>query len=215
MSATATPETEKIGFSDFVEKLEEVKSSTAEIVEELPIDNELKTNILISVEENIKQVLFNLASKNEYPNWIDYRDKDGKTTLGWGINITAEEMKELPNSITGILVHYLIKGIRDDFGYEFEKQPKCLTYHISKFDKKISGKKRLLTKEQKNELLARTQMSFYDKKISDQEITIEDAMYSIKDAYEEVKRYEEMGYILPPEKSKSPYWFDQEKTGKA
>jgi hypothetical protein len=192
MSATATPETEKIGFSDFVEKLEEVKSSTAEIVQELPIDNELKTNILISVEENIKQVLFNLASKNEYPNWIDYRDKDGKTTLGWGINITAEEMKELPNSITGILVHYLIKGIRDDFGYEF--------------DKKISGKKRLLTKEQKNELLARTQMSFYDKKISDQEITIEDAMYSIKDAYEEVKRYEEMGYILPPEKSKSPYW---------
>jgi hypothetical protein len=90
-----------------------------------------------------------------------------------------------------------------------------LTYNISKFNKKIASKKRLLTKEKKNELISKTQMNFYDERISNREMTIEDAMYSIKDAYEEVKRYEEMGYILPPEKSKSPYWFDQEKTGKA
>ena len=190
-TTASVEQTSKVGFSDFADKLEEVKSSTTEVVQQLPIDNEVKTTILISVEANIKELLSKLASKEE---------------IGWGIGTSPEEFQHLPNSITGVIVHYIIKGIKDDFGFEFEKQPKCLTYNISKFDKKIAGKKRLITKEKKNELISRTQMNFYDERISNQEITIEDAMYSIKDAYEEIKKYEEMGYILPPEKSKPPYW---------
>ena len=46
MGATTTT-TEKIGFSDFADKLEEVKTSTTEVVQQLPIDNEVKTTILI------------------------------------------------------------------------------------------------------------------------------------------------------------------------
>jgi hypothetical protein len=206
MGATNTT-TEKVGFSDFADKLEEVKTSTTEVVEELPIDNEMKTTILISVEENIKQVLFNLAEKNQV--WKDYRDKDGNTTLGWGIDISPDEFKHLPNSITGVIVHYIIKGIKEDFGLEFEKKPKCLTYNLSKFDKKVAGKKRLLTREQKNELLAKTQISYYDEKISTGEMTIESAMNSIKEAYEQVKAFQEIGYMLPPEKTKYPYFIDE------
>lgn len=209
MVATTTT-AEKIGFSDFADKLEDIKTSTTEVVQQLPIENKDKTTILISIEKNIKQVLSNLAEKNE--QWLSI---DDKTPLRWGANISSEEMKHLPNSITGVIVHYIIKGIKEDFGLEFDQEPKCLTYNISKFDKKVTGKKRLLTKEQKNELLAKTQMSFYDKRISSQEITIEDAMHSIKDAYEEVKRYEEMGYILPPERSKSPYWKKDDNTTQA
>ncbi len=115
----------------------------------------------------------------------------------------------VPNSITGVIVHYIIKGIKDDFGFEFERQPKCLTYNISKFDKKVAGKKRLLTREQKNELLAKTQMSYYDEKISSGEMTIESAMYAIKDAYERVQSFKEIGYILPPEKTKYPYFINE------
>jgi hypothetical protein len=203
-----TTTTEKIGFSDFADKLEEVKTLTTEVVQQLPIDNEMKTTILISVEENIKQVLFNLAEKNQI--WKDYRDKDGNTTLGWGIDTSREEFNHLPNSITGVIVHYIIKGIKEDFGFEFEKQPKCLTYNISKFDKKVAGKKRLLTREQKNELLAKTQMSYYDDKISSGEMTIESAMYAIKDAYERVQEFKDIGYILPPEKTKYPFFINQE-----
>ena len=97
----------------------------------------------------------------------------------------------------------------EDFGFEFEKQPKSLTYNLSKFDKKVAGKKRLLTREQKNELLAKTQMSYYDDKISSGEMTIESAMYAIKDAYERVQAFKEIGYILPPEKTKYPYFINE------
>ena len=193
-TTTPTDKTSKVGFSDFADKLEEVKSSTAEVVQQLPIDNEVKTTILISVEENIKKLLSKLASKEE---------------IGWGIDTSPEEFQHLPNSITGVIVHYIIKGIREDFGFEFEKQPKCLTYNISRFDKKVAGKKRLLTREQKNELLAKTQMSYYDDKINTGEMTIESAMYAIKDAYERVQSFKEIGYILPPEKTKYPYFINE------
>jgi DNA-binding CsgD family transcriptional regulator len=193
MGATTTT-TEKIGFSDFADKLEEVKTSTTEVVQQLPIDNEVKTTILISVEDNIKKLLSKLASKEE---------------IGWGIDISPDEFKHLPNSITGVIVHYIIKGIKEDFGLEFEKKPKCLTYNLSKFDKKIAAKKRLLTREQKNELLSKTQMSYYDDKISSGEMTIESAMNSIKEAYEQVKAFQEIGYMLPPEKTKYPYFIDE------
>lgn len=205
-TTTPTGKTNKVGFSDFADKLEEVKSSTTEVVQQLPIEYDQKTTILISIEENIKQVLFNLAEKNE--EWLNMSDK---TPLGWGANISIspEDLKHLPNSITGVIVHYIIKGIKEDFGFEFDKQPKCLTYNLSKFDKKVAGKKRLLTREQKNELLAKTQMSYYDDKISSGEMTIESAMYAIKDAYERVQAFKDIGYILPPEKTKYPYFIDE------
>ena len=132
-----------------------------------------------------------------------------KEEIGWGIDASPEEFQHLPNSITGVIVYYIIKGIKDDFGFEFEKQPKCLTYNISKFDKKVAGKKRLLTREQKNELLAKTQMSYYDDRISSGGMTIESAMNSIKEAYEQVKAFQEIGYMLPPEKTKYPYFIDE------
>lgn len=187
-------EAKPIGFSDFADKLEEVKSSTAEVVQQLPIEYDQKTTILISVEANIKELLSKLASKQE---------------IGWGIDRNPEDFQHLPNSITGVIVHYIIKGIKEEFGFEFEKQPKCLTYNLSKFDKKVAGKKRLLTREQKNELLAKTQMSYYDDKISSGEMTIESAMYAIKDAYERVQAFKDIGYILPPEKTKYPYFIDE------
>ena len=54
-------------------------------------------------------------------------------------------------------------------------------------------------------------MSYYDDKISAGEITIESAMYAIKDAYERVQAFKEIGYILPPENTKYPYFADETK----
>lgn len=191
---SAATETEKVGFADFAEKVEEAKTSTAEIVKTLPIDREEKTTILVSVEANIKKLLTKLANNEE---------------VGWGVDTNPEDFQNLPNSITGVVVHYVLKGIKEDFGWEFETQPKCLTYNMSKQDKKVAGKKRLLTRDQKNELLSKIQMGYYDKKIKEGTITLEGAMYAIKDAYEKVSNFEEMGYILPPEKTKYPYWVDE------
>jgi hypothetical protein len=190
-----TTTSQKIGFSDFADKLEEVKRTTTEAAIQLPIDNEVKTTILLSVEENIKTLLKNLADKRE---------------IGWGTDTDPDEFSHLPNSITGVVIYYVIKGIKEEFGYEFENPPKSLKMRgVSKDAKKIAGKKRLLTRDQKNELIEKTQMSFYDKKIASGEMTIESAMYAIRDAYERKQNFEEMGYMLPPKKTEYPYWIDE------
>ena len=195
-----TTETEKVGFADFAEKLEEAKTSETEVVQTLPIDKEVKTTILVSVEDNVKKLLQKLASKEE---------------IGWGIDTNPDDFSHLPNSLTGVVVHYITKGIKDDFGWEFEEQPKCLTYNMSKTDKKVAGKKRLLTRDQKNDLIAKTRMDYYTPKIDSGDMTIESAMFAIKDAYERVSNYKEMGYILPTAKTEYPYWegeTDEKKT---
>jgi hypothetical protein len=182
---------------DFVGKAEDIKTTTAEVVKTLPIDTELKTTIILNVEENIKTLLKKLSNKEE---------------MSWNIDINPEEYSHLPNSITGVIIYYLVRGIRQDFQLEFEKEPKSLKQRgLSKEDKKVAGKKRLLTKEEKNELLEKTQMSFYERKIASGEITIEDAMSSIKDAFQQKQKFEEMGYILPAQKSKSPFWLEGRK----
>lgn len=184
---------------NFAGRVEDVKNTTPEVVKTLPIDNEAKTTILLNVEENIKTLLKKLSDKEE---------------IGWVIDADPEEFKHLPNSITGVVIYYVIKGIKEEFGFEFEKEPKSLKRRgLTKDAKKIAGKKRLLTREQKNELLEKTQMSFYDKKISMGDMTIDDAMSEIKIAYEQKQSFEEMGYILPPKKTDYPYWMDEaEKT---
>jgi hypothetical protein len=180
---------------NFVGRVEDVKTTSAEVVKTLPIDNEVKTTILLNVEENIKTLLKKLSDKEE---------------IGWGIDTDPEEFKHLPNSITGVIIYYVIKGIREDFGFEFEAEPKSLKLRgLSKDAKKIAGKKRLLTREQKNELLERTQMSFYDKKISSGEMTVDSAMNEIREAYGRKQSFEEMGYILPLKKTDYPYWVDE------
>jgi hypothetical protein len=180
---------------NFVGRVEDVKTTTAEVVKTLPIDNEVKTTILLNVEENIKTLLKKLSDKEE---------------IGWGIDTDPEEFKHLPNSITGVIIHYVIKGIREDFGFEFETEPKSLRLRgLSKNAKKIAGKKRLLTRDQKNELILKTEMSYYKDKISSGETTLESAMSSIKEAYEEMQKYEEMGYILPAKKADYPYWVNE------
>ena len=187
--------TEITATSPVAAETEEIKSTTAEVVKQLPIDNEVKTTILLNVEENIKTLLKKLSDKEE---------------IGWDIDTDPEEFSHLPNSITGVIIHYVIKGIKKDFGYEFENQPKSLKLRgISKDAKKIAGKKRLLTREQKNELLARTQMSFYDKKISCGEMTVDSAMNEIREAYGRKQGFEEMGYMLPPKKTEYPFWVDE------
>ena len=76
-------------------------------------------------------------------------------------------------------------------------------------DKKVAGKKRLLTREQKNELLEQAQMSFYETKIATGTITIEDAMNSIREAFTKKQEFESMGYMLPAGKTKYPYWVEE------
>jgi hypothetical protein len=167
----------------------------AEVDFKLPINTEEKTTILLNIEGAVKDIINNLAKKQEIK----------------GANIDIERLNHLPNSITGVVIHYVVEGLKNDFGIGFTEQPVCLKQRGSNnnYDKKVAGKKRLLTREQKNELIGKTQMSYYEEHIARGEMSVENAMYAIRDAYERKQNFEEMGYILPPKKTEYPYWVDE------
>jgi len=130
--------------------------------------------------------------------------------VGWGTDTDPEKFSHLPNSITGVVIYYVVKGIKYEFDYEFESPPRSLKLRgISKDAMKVEGKKRLLTRDQKNELIEKTQMNYYEKQISSGVMTLDDAMNEIKGAYQKKQGFEELGYILPQKKTEYPYWVDE------
>ena len=157
----------------------------------LPISADKKTTILLNVEDAVKDIISILSKKGN----ID------------GVDIDADKLAELPTSMTGVVVHYLVKGLKGDFNIEFAEKPVSLKVRASStYGRKVAGKKRLLTKEQKNGLLAKMQMSYYENDIASGVLTMDDAMQSLKDAFEKKREYEEMGYVLPAKKTESPFW---------
>ena len=178
---------------------------TAEAVEapatiKLPITKEEKTTILINVEQAVRDVVVALAKKGG----DDYKILEG-------LEIDAEKLSALPISFTGILVNYFVRGLKEDFGIEFEVEPVSLRVRGGSMqDRKVSGKKRLLTKEEKNEIIAKMQMTYYELDMMTGKMTIDEVMTSIKTSFEEKKKFEDMGYILPMKKNEAPYWENKE-----
>lgn len=171
------------------------KNEGAEDAIKLPINKEDKTTILLNVEGAVKDLATALAKKQEIK----------------GVEVEEEITSKLPNSLTGVMVHYFCKGIREDFGISFAEDPISLRQRGSgsAYDKKVASKRRLLTREQKNELLTKTQMSYYEKDISAGTMTLEQAMFALRDAFERKQNFEEMGYVLPAKKTEYPYWVDE------
>ena len=168
----------------------------------LPISADDKTTILLNVEGAVKELINKLASKKEELFESEFIDGDKKR---------ESILNALPNSMTGVVVHYLVKGLKDDFDVEFAEQPVSLKVRGGSIqDRKVSGKKRLLTKEEKNELLAKMQMTYYETDMMTGKMTIDEVMTSIKTAFEEKKKFEDMGYILPMKKNEAPYWENKE-----
>ena len=158
----------------------------------IPLNNEAKGSIILSVEENIRLVLIALAKKTE---------------IGMGCFVEPEQYEDLPNSITGCLVHYLVRGLKEDFNIEFDPKPVSTKQRGGDITKrKAEGKKRLLTKAEKNELLEKTKMSFYEERIATGVITLDNAMEQIKSAFQEKQHYEGLGLVLPEKKTEAPYY---------
>lgn len=170
----------------------EAKTVEVEPLSVIPLDNEVKGSIILSVEQNIKTVLEALAKK---------------TDIGMGCFVEPERYEDLPNSITGCLVHYLVRGLKEDFNIEFDPKPVSTKQRGGDITKrKAEGKKRLLTKAEKNELLERTKMSFYEERISTGLLTLDAAMEQIKAAFQEKQQFESLGLVLPEKKTEAPYY---------
>ena len=115
MTATTTNETETI---------------------QLDISPDNKTTILLNVEDEVKQLISKLANDKTALVESEFIDGDEERT-----NI----LNALPNSMTGVVIHYFCKGLKTDFDVEFKEQPVSLKVRAtSNYDKKVAGKKSYL-----------------------------------------------------------------------
>ena len=71
----------------------------------------------------------------------------------------------------------MTEGIKRDFGRTWEAAPTCLKPKETKTEKAAKDKKRIITKgSEKNELLAKLDMSYYQSDIACGNLTLEQAL---------------------------------------
>ena len=127
--------------------------------------------------------------------------------------LADDDSNHLPDSKTGVVIHYVTEGIARDFGITFDRQPVSLGggrgRGASKNDRDAG--KRGLSKADKNKLLAKLDMSYYQDDIASGTITIQDAFNSIQDALNQKMELEKMGYFLSPNKTEGVLLYDWKK----
>ena len=192
-----TSPTTAVGFEEFGASLEAAKESAGAAPKyQVEITKESKATILCNIESGVKDLISSLAKKEK---------------IG-GVDIEVEKYEHLPNSQTGVVMYFIAKGLKTEFDIGFSTEPVSIARRgqAGAYDKKVEGKKRLLTRDQKNEIIEKMQMSYYEKDLAAGKITIEDAMDSIKETFNTKKGFEEMGYMLPPAKTAYPFWETEE-----
>ena len=127
--------------------------------------------------------------------------------------LADDDGNHLPNTKTGVVIHYVVEGIARDFGTTFDRQPVSLGGNRGRSASK-SGRdagKIILSKAEKNKLLEKLDMSNYQDDIADGTITMEDAMKSIQEALQQKMEYEKLGYYLSPNKTEGVLLYDWKK----
>ena len=155
----------------------------------LPIgDSTKKGQIILSIEKSVKDLIENIAKKGEGDDLA--------------LKQVFDSYPDAPSSLTGVVMHYVIKGIKEDMGIEFDETPKALKERKSP----SGGGGMRFTKDMKNSILDRCNAGYYDESLGMDEI-----FNKIRGALEEKKQWEDLGYVLTPEKTKPPMKKDSEK----
>lgn len=176
-------------------KKAKLNAAAAEVISSLPTDE--KVQFGFKIETSINELIDNLANRGQ-----DYTDKKGNE-VKFG-TVYDEYPEDLPTTKVGVILHYVLKGIKEDMNIEFKPEP----YALQKRDSASSssgGAGERFTKEKKNNILARCDASYYTN------MEMEQIFENIKTAMEEKKYWESEGYVLIPEKTKPPMKKDSKK----
>jgi len=196
---TTTPKTTKEGQAAFVPipDLDKMAVGHAGLY---PVDD-------VSSIEEIEVVV-----ENDIPLGI----KGGKTLIDCEKGIKAfvkdvlakDKTNHLPNTETGVWVHYLTEGIARDFNRTWETTPVSIREKQSYTEKARTQGKRGLSKKEKNELLAKLTYQFYESDVNDGLISQQEAFASMAEAAAKKKELEDAGYFLSPNKTQGVALFD-------
>jgi hypothetical protein len=142
--------------------------------------------------------------------------KGGKTLIDCEKGIKAfvkdvlakDRGNHLPNTETGVWVHYLTEGIARDFNRTWETPPISLREKQTSVEKAAAQGKRVLSKKEKNELLAKRSYEYWESDIKSGNITEDEADIFMKEARAKVRELEDAGYFLSPRKTEGVSMFD-------
>ena len=125
--------------------------------------------------------------------------------------LAKDTENKLPDTKVGVMMYYLSEGIAKDFGITWSKAPASLGGGNGRGGNTKEGRaagKRVMTKKEKNELLAKLSMDYYMEDIQEGNITFDDAVARMKVAMDEKLRLEKLGYYLSPNKTEGVLLYD-------
>ena len=187
-----------LNFNEVADALEEAKGMS------LPISDG-KVGMSFSFEPEVKELIQNLANKGQ-DTIRKYKDKDD-VEIKFSYQFD-EYPEDLPSTDVGVIIYYLKKGIKQDFNAQFERDPRCLSRKTGSTTRSSAG---TLTKEAKNELLAKQSMDYYEQELKNGTLERAEVMELILKAYDSQKEWEERGWFFTPEKTKPAFKIGSEK----
>ena len=116
----------------------------------------------------------------------------------------AGEDNHLPNTKVGVMMHYLSEGLARDFGITWTTAPASLGGGTGRGGSTKEGRalgQRVMSKKDKNKLLAKLDMSYYQEDIAAGRLTLEEAFAQISVAFQQKKDIEDLGFYLSPNKT--------------
>ena len=127
--------------------------------------------------------------------------------------LADDDYNHLPSTKTGIVVHYVTEGIARDFGITFDRQPVSLGGGRGKGGSKNDREAGVirLSKQEKNDILDKLDMSYYQSDIASGKITIQDAFSLIEENLKKKMEWESQGYYLSPNKTEGVLLYDWKK----
>ena len=198
LPAEISDQSEKTAYSD---NSDCINASEAEIVQIAKLIPDIlkdspkekqKGNLLLIVEKGV----LNLAKV------LTDSGKEKSTFAECGIEEISEEQREhLPSTTVGLFVHYFAKGIKQDFGIEFDELP----YSIRERKSKASTKVYPISLKRKNEIVDNMNKIKLLKKVDSGEITREDADLLHKKAINEYEEITAEGWIFPEKRIEHIY----------
>jgi hypothetical protein len=122
--------------------------------------------------------------------------------------LAGDKNNGLPNTETGVWVYYLTQGIMRDYGRTWEKPPVSIKEKATSIEKARNIGKRVLSKKEKNELVARRSYEYWEQDILDGKVTEEEADMFMKEARDKVRELQEAGFFVSTKKTEGVALFD-------
>ena len=151
-----------------------------------------KGSILLNVESGVKELMSSLAKKSKIE----------------GCDIDESAYEHLPSSLTGVVMHLVVAGLKQELDISFDAEPKSLKRGGA--GKAKGGGRTKLSRAKKNEILERMDMKYYLSELSAGTKTMDDITTAITEAFQEKTEWEEKGWVFVEGKTKYPEYKGEE-----